>query len=287
MFPTLPVYYFKRSERLYNLQQFRLSLADLLRAEQLSPKDPDYDYGLGEVYLALGKPDSSRLEFTRALGLDPEDPQVRLRLADVEFQLDSDAASGAELDTLLRLAPKNAQAHGLRSQILEAAGDTARAITEMETAVKLDPRDFDARMALGDLYSSVANSEAVGQYRQAYALDSTQAEPLYATGLFYEKLHRDDQAIASWKQCINTDHFYSAAYLGLGSVYFRRSDLKQAGQMYQMATQVDPRNAEAFYRLGLCEETAGKKSQALEDYRQAYALDRNLAVARDALKRLQ
>jgi len=287
MYPNLPVFYFKRSERLYNLQEFGLSKADLLQAIRLSPGDPAYYYGLGEVYLALEKPDSSRLEFLQAVGLDPGDPQVRLRLADVQFQLDSDAASSSELDTLLQLDPKNAQAHGLRSQILESGGDTARAIAEMETAVKLDPLDFDARMALGDLFSATANPKAVGQYQQAYDLDSTQAEPLYATGVFYEKLHQDDQAIALWKRCILTDHFYTGAYLGLGSIYYQRSDLKQAAQMYQMATQVDPRNAEAFYRLGRCEEAAGKKSVALEDYRQAYSLDRKLAAARDALKRLQ
>jgi tetratricopeptide (TPR) repeat protein len=285
--PRFAVYYFKRSELLYGMQQFRHSLADIEQASRLSPDEAAYYYALGEVYLALQRPDSARMSDAKALQLTKGDPQVRLRLADILFQMHADSASLEQLDTLLKLDPKNGDGHGLRSQILEKEGDTAAALAEMQEAVRYSPDNFDAFMALGDLYSATGNPKALGWYHKAFLLDKAQGEPLYATGLYYEKRHQDDKAIAALKQCITTDHFYPDAYLRLGEIYNRHSDLKQAEAMYTVATRVDPRNAEGFYRLGACEESSGNRSGALEHYRQAYALNRNFAEAKAGIQRLQ
>ncbi|HVB04569.1 MAG TPA: tetratricopeptide repeat protein [Chitinophagaceae bacterium] len=287
LYPRNALYYFKRSELLYNLQQFVLSRNDLLRASLLNPQEPGFYYALGEVNLALHSLDSARHDYNKAMELDKGDQQIRLRLADVLFLLKEDGLSRLELDTLLRVDPGNAEGHGLISQVYEDQGDTARAIGEMERAVKLSPQNYDALMAMGDLYSAVHQPKAVDFYHKAYLLDTTQEEPLYAMGLYYHKMQQDDQAIAVLKQCIGTNHYYPGSYLELGKIYFQHAQIENALKMFNLATKVDPMNAQAYYQMGLCNESAGKRQQARTDYRQAYALDNHMNEAKAALNRLK
>lgn len=287
LYPNNPLYYFKRSELLYGLQQFGLSRLDLNRASTLDPREPAYYYALGEVNLSMNNLDTARISYIRALELDSGDLQIRLRLAEVLFQMKSDSGAIQQLDTLLRLDPQSAEGHGLKSQILEDQGDTAIAITEMQKAVKLSPGNYDALMAMGDLYSATGNPEATRFYQNAYLLDTAQGEPLYAMAQYYDRIHQDDKAIAILKKCIGADHFYPDAYMSLGKIYYQKGDLKNALAIYQLAISTDPRNAQAYYRLGICQEAAGNKTQALSDYQQAFALDKTLTDARIAMQRLK
>ncbi|MDQ2944951.1 MAG: tetratricopeptide repeat protein [Acidobacteriota bacterium] len=71
----------------------------------------------------------------------------------------------------------------------------------------------------------------------------------------------------------NTDPKVSSRrYVDNGKKYFDRGKFKQASIMYRRALQKDPRNAEAWYRLGLTNITESNLGEARRDFQRCSAL---------------
>ncbi|GAA4308828.1 tetratricopeptide repeat protein [Compostibacter hankyongensis] len=284
--PDSARFYAERARAFYRQKQYVPAGRDLEKAIQLSPAEAGYYFALGETEDALGKWQQAAGHFRQALQKAPANPQPYLRLAYIYFQHRQYPAALQLLDSLLDQHPGTAEGYGLRSQVLQEKGDTLAALPDMRKAVTLQPGNYDALMALGDLLGHLRKNEALRWYRRAYLLDTTRAEPLYAQAVFHEQQHDLSAALEQYRQSISTDRYYIPAYLGLGKIYMRGRQWKQALHIFTMATQVEPAGAEAFYQRGRCYEALDDSHRAVEDYRQAAALDSGYEAPRTALERL-
>src|SRR5438270_13758400 len=71
----------------------------------------------------------------------------------------------------------------------------------------------------------------------------------------------------------NTDPKAAAKrYVTNGKKYFQNGKYKQASIMYRRALQKDPRNAEAWYQLGLANLTESNLGEARRDLQRCSAL---------------
>lgn len=285
-FPDSPRYYFARSSLLYSIRQYELSKLDLEKAIGLNPREPAYYYGLGEVNMAAGKPSAAKNNFEQALVLNPKNVQIRLELASALFRLKNYPLALSELDTLLSLDPGVPEANGLKSQIYQELRDTAGAITQLRTAISKAPANFEALMALGDLLREQGKAEALQWYQKAFGTDTTRAEPLYGEAQFYESAGKSADAVKLYRRCIDIDQYFTDAYISLGNIYKTRGDWKKAWDIFNLATKAVPTCSEAFYQRGVCSEKRNNPRQAVEDYNEALALDKNNMAARTALTAL-
>jgi len=76
-----------------------------------------------------------------------------------------------------------------------------------------------------------------------------------------------------------TYHDVVAYHTGLGSIFVREGKLDEARREYQKGRLLDPKNPEPLFFLGSLEEQQGHPEVALEDYRQAIALDDSYVAA--------
>jgi len=79
----------------------------------------------------------------------------------------------------------------------------------------------------------------------------------------------------------------AAAYLNAGSQFYAAKDYAKAASYYKYATQLDPANADGFYRLGNAYYLLGQKPEALAAYQQAKNLNPNLTQVDPYIKYLQ
>lgn len=87
-----------------------------------------------------------------------------------------------------------------------------------------------------------------------------------------EDAKNQEEAIASYKKCVELDPTHAAAYINLGTLYYNLHDYILAEQYYRKAIEVDPRYALAYFDLGNVLDETGRLSEAIKSYQSAIAL---------------
>ena len=81
-----------------------------------------------------------------------------------------------------------------------------------------------------------------------------------------------DEAITSYKKCIELDPSHAAAYINLGTLYYNRQDHLLAERYYRKAVEVDPRYALAYFDLGNVLDETGRLADGIRAYQAAISL---------------
>lgn len=286
-FPDSSGLYFERGGMLYGMKEFDMAGKDIQKAIELNPMKADYYIALGEILLTGDHYASAEKAFRKAIYLNPGNLMARLRLSYTLLNQKRYKETILETDTLLQLDNQIPEVYGLQSQAYSALKDTVQSLAIMEKAVKLAPNNYDVLMAVGDLLLNKKNAKALQYYEKAKNADTTQAEPLYCIGLFYEKTAKPDSAVNAYKACISRDAYYLDAYLHLGKIYEAENSWEKAFKIYTLATEIDPRSSIAFYERGACYEKLNQPENALNDYENAYSLDRKNVEAKAAMERMR
>lgn len=271
---------------LYAMEQYALAERDLRHAVTLDSTRAEAFAGWGEALLALGRLQEAEQAYRHVLALQPRARRPRLQLGYVLFQQRAYPAVVSQMDTLLGIDPRLAEAYGLQSQAYQALGDSSRALAGMQKAVELSPLNYDALMALADLLAGERRREALDYYRRAAAVDTTQGEPYYGMGLYYQRRGESDSAIEAFGRCIRTDAYHTDAYLQLGQLYEDKNNWKKAREVFTLAISVSPADAAAYYHRGRCNEKLKHPEEARADYQQALNLDKDNRPAQEGLDRL-
>jgi Flp pilus assembly protein TadD len=103
------------------------------------------------------------------------------------------------------------------------------------------------------------------------AAKPTDALPHFDLGVAYSQLKRNPEAIAEFRQAISLDPNYPPAHLNLGLLLLD-SDPVAAAASFQHAAQLMPGQVRPVYLAGVALERAGKRAEAIDEYRAAVAL---------------
>jgi tetratricopeptide (TPR) repeat protein len=81
-----------------------------------------------------------------------------------------------------------------------------------------------------------------------------------------------DEAILSYKKCVELDPAHAAAYINLGTLYYNRQDYELAERHYRKAIEVDLKYALAYFDLGNVLDETGRLADGIRAYQSAIAL---------------
>lgn len=243
-------------------------------AAQILQKHPDnaeLQHFVGMLYLKIDQTQIAQTYLERAKALDPNNADVRFTLAESYEQ---------------------------------KAPDTA--IEEYKQAAELGKTSLDLLLKLAESYQQEKNfGEFQGIAQQILAIDAKQPEIHYQLSNFYdEKSNRKKQAgeveeaetlfklaIEHANKASEQAPNVAAYHLKLAGFYDRQKQLK-AIRLYDKVIELDPFNAEAYYRRGLFMSnfTFGEArlllydpKDVMDDLQKAIKLDPNLAGAHYAL----
>ena len=219
----------------------------------------------------------------------PDSAGLRLQYAFVLDSLEMYKEALVEMDTLIKNDSLN---HGLlfaQGQIAEDAGDTMLAIKSYAKAMRVYESP-DVLLALANLYAEMKNERAILICSRVKALGlgrEYDAHAAFITGVYYARLHKTNEAIQYFDECIAGNYTYMEAYIEKGMAYFDAKQYDNALAVFQMASTVNNLYADAYYYQARCYEMLNKKDSAVLRFKQSLQLDPASDEARMHLKALE
>ncbi|RQO32354.1 hypothetical protein DBR32_01745 [Taibaiella sp. KBW10] len=279
--------YYQRSVELNKMGQVELTMADLQKAVALAPDNIDYRESLA-LFLIDKKKANEALEQVKILQQKkPKDATYTLLEAEALM-------AGGYLDKAepiinrLMLEMANEPDVILDASRLKAAQkDTVKAIAYAKEVLKITPNFFDGLYQLADLYSATGNPEALQWYEKIYRLDTLNPNPVYDAALFYKSQGKVAMAKQYYIKTIKIDKDFTNAYLEYGKILMQQDSAEKADRQFQIAIEVAPNSAEAYYQKGLAALKLNKKAAAMSMFNQALVFDKNNTAVLAELKKLQ
>ena len=135
------------------------ALAAYVKAEELTPKDPEPHLSAGLLLERQKEFSDAEAEYKQALALDPHSTDAAVGLTNIYMK--SNRLSDAEplLRRLAAARPNDAVIHLQLGRVLVAENKKDDAIAELQTALKLGPTDAEAQREIADLYAGAGKND--------------------------------------------------------------------------------------------------------------------------------
>lgn len=232
------------------------ALADLTRAVELAPNNPDYLYERGQVFLRRKEPRKALEDFSAALGLRPDFIPALLSRAQVRIDTRNITEALADLEAVDRVAAKQADVRfGLAFDYLHA-DLLSPAIAQFDLWIAA--HGVDSRMAIA--------LSARCKVRAMLGQDLSQA------------LKDCNAAISRSGKLQNPDFLDNLAL-----VRFRLGDYDKSIGNYDAALKIRPKNSWTLYGRGLAKLKKNNRSEGEADIAEAVKIAPGVA---DAYKRM-
>jgi tetratricopeptide (TPR) repeat protein len=279
--------YYKRGVLYHQLGNDSLALADFQSAVDLDSMQAKYFSAIGDLLFEHKDITGSIKWIQRAVYLNPDDEVAHLKMGKLFLFTEDYPKAFAEINTVLRSNVYNAEAYFLKGMCYKQMKDTARAISTFQTAVQSEPRYAEAHLQLAMLYEGKRDPLALKYYENAYRADSSDLEPLYGQGMYWQNQGNYAEAKKVFMRIIGIDRSYPKSYYNMGWMLLQEDSTEKALRQFSIAIQEKPDYTEAYFNRGLCQEILGKTDLAREDYKQALVFNPDYKPAEEALNRIQ
>jgi len=138
------------------------------------------------------------------------------------------------------------------------------------SATSSEPRVVTPELLADMLVVHGRYGDAIEAYRK---IQPQTAEIYNKIGIAYQRMARDEDAIANYGHATRMDRKFAAPYNNLGTVYFHENDNKRAKQLYKKSIKLDAATAPFWSNLGAVYMAEKKYSDGAEAYEKAFLLD--------------
>ena len=290
-----------------NLQDFTGAIQAFQKALQLSPNSAKTRNNLGDVYVALRRPDLAEKEFRAVLRNDPTNSDANYNLGVI---LISRGESGAAIPHLERIQSPNVPA---RLNLIRAYFDTKRPADALRQASSLageSENDVRVQFSLGVLLASEKQyKEAQRELERADAIQPNTFEILYNLGQVllrggqYAKAQLIlNQALNLKPESVDTMHLLAQAYtnesrpldaldvlvrahrlapdnpdiiLLMAKISMSQDYFEDAIPLLEDGLKIAPRRPDLLAALGESYFMAGKVDRAIEQFRTLLSIDQS------------
>jgi tetratricopeptide (TPR) repeat protein len=239
---------------------FEHALADLTRACELNPNEPEYAYQRGMAYWENNQPLQAMADFDHALELKPDYVQARVVRAQLRLANKDIPGASADLDAADRVAPKQADIRFTLGELYGKADVLGSAVTQYDLWIISHPDDSKMMEALRrrcslrvlqgqDLDKGLSDCNSA--LRLTSKSDPAAASILRARGLVRLRLGDYDKSIADFDDSLKLAPKNAEALYGRGVAELRKHKTPEGQADLAEASKLRPNIAAEFSRRGI------------------------------------
>jgi tetratricopeptide (TPR) repeat protein/predicted aspartyl protease len=252
--PTEAAAFMRRGVAYAAQRDFKSALADLERASQLAPTEPDYRYELGRVQWQSGRSDLALRSFDKAIELRPD--YVSARMARAQLQLNDHTRAKEDLDAVDRIAPPQDSVRLQLGSMYAGIEEFPAAIHEYDLWIDSHREDVGRAFALGARCWAQAEANqmldrALQDCNDALRLSRNNPDILDSRGLVRLRRGELDLAIKDYDAALAGRPKLASSLCGRGLAELQKGQRAQGQTDLAAAAAIQPKIAERFARLGL------------------------------------
>ena len=168
-------------------------------------------------------------------------------------------------------------------------GDTARSIQLLSQSLGLKLDQPEVENQLGFLLAAIKSEQslliATRMTHSEKALDASRGH--YIKGLFYANTGNDKEAIKSFDSSIISNFTFTDAYIEKAISLYHSGEINKAIDALSKAMDLDSKNPDVYYWLGLCLEQKKETEKAAAYYQEALRLSPDHEGAISSLNNLK
>ncbi|MHC9539259.1 MAG: tetratricopeptide repeat protein [Vulcanimicrobiota bacterium] len=253
---------------------------DILKAGiARAPDAGELYYFLGVVYQAMGKSAESLAMWKKAAQIRPDSSIAHYVKAVEKASANDYPGAVNELNEAIKKKPDNAYAHNLMGIILATMGKPQEAIAKFETAIKYKPNYAEAYLSIATLYERAGKmDDAIKYYKTATIKNPYSVRALMHMGKIYFTAGRFFDAESCYQRALRTQPLSAPIYNDLAFTLAQQNKMNEAIKAFETAAQLNPKNIDAHYALGLIYFNNRSKGQeyaqkAAEEFQKCMAID--------------
>ncbi|MCB9024320.1 MAG: tetratricopeptide repeat protein [Lentimicrobiaceae bacterium] len=178
-----------------------------------------------------------------------------------------------DVNKALSIDENNVDVYLVLSDVYLYSGKTQRSLEALKKAKQLAPADADVDVKTARLYLTMSDyKQTFNSLREALKKDPQNAEAFFISGLANEEMGDTSKAIDSYQNAVARNQKHFDALKQLGIIFSIRHD-KLAIDYLRNASQVNPRNSEPLYILGMYYQENNDPDKALSVYREIIQID--------------
>lgn len=254
------------------------------RALALDPASVDALQGLVSVKVATGRPAEGRALLNARMAQGPTSPEIVILLAELDIAERNYSAAERNFLRALEIDGEHLRAYSRLAQMYSSQRRLDDAQRKYEEITARQPNDLVAQTMVAVLLQLQGRpGEAITRYEHVLRLDRRAAVAANNLAWLYaergEQLDLALQLAQTAKQELPT---VTGVTDTLGWVSYKKNLLPQAIAAFEEITQLEPRNAEYQYHLGLAYAKAGEARKARRALEEALRVQPDSPVASDA-----
>jgi tetratricopeptide (TPR) repeat protein len=264
-----------RAHRVFNEGADALQEGNIAAAKEKFLEAAAMDEDLAPVHLALatvyaqeGSHEEVIAAANRFLEIEGENNRAYRLLYEAHKAVGNNEQADAALKAMARTDEGGDSVAMMFNEGAEALriGDQATALARFREALELQPDLVPAISAVAMIYGQREDWEqAIAHGEQAVELEPGNVAAQRVLHAAYQALGENEKAEEAWLAVVGADPATaSAEFFDRGVAHFERGETAAAKAEFEQALKVDPSNAEAQLRLGLCYVNEGNTSLAKE-----------------------
>lgn len=279
--------YYDRARYYKNQGIYPKAKADIYSALHIDSANADYYLFAGELFLDMGEGINAAALMSKGINMNPENEDLYIQAIEYNFYLQNYESSLNFANDLIQLNKYNADAYFLKGMIFKEINRVDKAISSFQTCIEVDPSFYNAHMQLGLMYSNNGEDLAIQYFENALNLSENSREAMYAIAYHFQRKDEFKRAVTEYKNMIKIDPKDHEIFFNIGHCYIGLDSLDKAYKHFDMATQIHPQYAGAYYMKGNLREIQGNKAEALSNYQQALKMLPGDTTILNALERVQ
>jgi tetratricopeptide (TPR) repeat protein len=216
--------------------------------------------------------------YRKALALNPQLPGLRLNIGLSEFKGGDLSAAIRTFLPLLKLQPKSSP-EALRLTTLIGLAhyglrDYPAAIPYLKRATASDPQNLPFRLALAHSCLSARQFQCVlDVYHEILSLNAESAEADMLAGEALDEMRNHAAAIEQFRAAVKADPKFPQVHFGLGYLLWSQNQFEEAAKEFNAELQNVPDNAQALAFLADADMQIGKSDEAFPLAENAIRID--------------
>ncbi len=285
-FPSNAALYSERAALLSQKDLPELAYPDYKKAWSLSANESTALSYTASMFMTGRETDAIKL-LQECLKKFPGNKEFPRRLSEAYLQSGKSREALKQFNKLIEADSNNFEALYEKGILLSELKDTLQAIQSLEKAYSLQPLQL-VGISLANLYAETKNKRVLELCDELISKDSARelTDAVFIKGIYFANTQQFDEALEAFEECINRDWKFTEAYIEKGIILFNDDNFDEALKTFALAARVSNTYPDAYYWMGRCYESIGKKEEARDNYLRALALDKNFKEAKESLKRL-